>query len=687
MKQNIFSKHPNTIHLLLLLLFALACYWPLTFGIFTAKNDNITQFLPVRFHISEALRTGHLPLWSPYIYLGYPIHGDMQGGAWSPVVWLLSVFGRYNVTSIHFEILFYIFIASVGMYRLLCAVKLAPILCFTGAAVYLTCGFITDVGGSNLPFLAAAAYTPFVFAYYYQFLITPNWNYTFKSAICLALLLVSSYPSFFICSCYILAAALLATIFLKHRNKNLKKLLLFKAIMAIIFLGLSAPAIFSYLQILPHYARGSGVSLSSALENSFHPTCSLSFILPGLPIKNTLSYSTDLISRNSYFNLILFASALCSFWIKKSVFQYFILCGIVFFFLFSLGNYTPVRAWSYNLLPLMNTFRHPSNARLLVIIGGIVLGMTNYANVSAGKFNLKSIYVTLLCLATVILYFIIVSIGSSSGLDQTIFILKSSTRDSLKYFLNNITYNDMLLLNAVLQIASIAFFFLLIKKNVWPTKSISFIMLVNSFIFAQLTIPYTFVSKVSPSVPNKILQEIPSGFPIPDKSKSIAFNSRDAFSQIKVIGINSFYDKNIATANLVFTPTFMTLMDKVNGDSLIKRIALSHSYAYFQHNSSSFSLYEFWNNQFSFKTVTHKPSAFYLQQLFLPGWECFIDNKKSKILPANIAFMSVIIPPGEHQVKFIYKPKGIIFSVILSIACILSIIGFIIKKRLSAFTK
>src|SRR5688572_28692404 len=138
MRQNIFSKHSNTIHLLLLLLFALACYWPLTFGIFTAKNDNITQFLPVRFHVSEALRTGHLPLWSPYIYLGYPIHGDMQGGAWNPVVWLISVFGRYNVTSIHFEILFYIFIASVGMYRLLCVVKLAPILCFTGAAVYLT---------------------------------------------------------------------------------------------------------------------------------------------------------------------------------------------------------------------------------------------------------------------------------------------------------------------------------------------------------------------------------------------------------------------------------------------------------------------------------------------------------------------------------------------------------------------
>ena len=68
-------------HLAGLLALALLCYWPLSLGVFSAKNDNITAFLPVRFHVSEALRSGHLPLWTPYMYLGYPLHGDMQGGA------------------------------------------------------------------------------------------------------------------------------------------------------------------------------------------------------------------------------------------------------------------------------------------------------------------------------------------------------------------------------------------------------------------------------------------------------------------------------------------------------------------------------------------------------------------------------------------------------------------------------
>src|SRR6478672_3289306 len=90
--------HWHKKDLVFLVLLSIACYWPLSFGVFSAKNDNIVQFLPVRFQVSEAIRHGILPLWSPYMYLGYPIHGDMQGGAWNPVVWLRSVFGRYNIT-------------------------------------------------------------------------------------------------------------------------------------------------------------------------------------------------------------------------------------------------------------------------------------------------------------------------------------------------------------------------------------------------------------------------------------------------------------------------------------------------------------------------------------------------------------------------------------------------------------
>src|SRR6478735_6080188 len=140
-------RHWNGRHVLMLAILTCICYWPLSLGVFSAKNDNIIQFLPTRFHVSEALRHFHLPLWTPYMYLGYPLHGDMQGGAWNPVVWLLSLFGRYNLTSLQAEILIAIFLSGTGMYRLLGIKPLSPLTKITGAAVYIMCGYITDVGG------------------------------------------------------------------------------------------------------------------------------------------------------------------------------------------------------------------------------------------------------------------------------------------------------------------------------------------------------------------------------------------------------------------------------------------------------------------------------------------------------------------------------------------------------------
>ena len=320
MTTRIYTKYGNPGHILFLFCFAVLCYWPLTFFLFGAKNDNITQFLPVRFHVSEALRNGHLPLWSPYMYLGYPIHGDMQGGAWNPVVWFLSLFGRYSIISIHFEIFIYIILSGLGMYRLLSCRPLSGVTKLAGSLAYMSCGYITDVAGSNLPFLAAAAYLPFLFAYYYELLAAPGWRPALKSAVALSLTFVSVYPSFFIMGCYIMLAALFVYIFRNRKQfqrSRWKKLVSYQLVFGLSFLCLSAVAIVSYLQILPFYGRNAGVSLTAAMENSFHPYSSISFLFPAAAIKDG-HISSDLIIRNSYFNSLLLCCFLGIGWKKKT---------------------------------------------------------------------------------------------------------------------------------------------------------------------------------------------------------------------------------------------------------------------------------------------------------------------------------------------------------------------------------
>src|SRR4051812_20415090 len=87
----------------LLFFIGIVAYWPLSLQVFSLKNDAITYFLPFRFQISESIRNGFFPFWSPYIYTGLPLHADIQSGAWNPVVLLISLFTRYNMSVLEFE--------------------------------------------------------------------------------------------------------------------------------------------------------------------------------------------------------------------------------------------------------------------------------------------------------------------------------------------------------------------------------------------------------------------------------------------------------------------------------------------------------------------------------------------------------------------------------------------------------
>lgn len=643
------TKYWNAVHIAFLLVMALLCFWPLTFGVFSAKNDNITQFLPVRFNVSEALRAGHLPLWSPYIYLGYPIHGDMQGGAWNPIVWILSLFSRYDLTSLHAEILCYVFLAGAGMYRLLGAINILPSIKIIGALAYTMCGYITDVGGSNLPFLAAAAYTPFVLAYYYHLLKSFDWRYALKTAVALWLLFVSAYPAFFIITCYILASAFIIFIIkLRWQKKNVRLLqyLQSHAILIIGFLLLSAPAILSYWQILPHYQRGNGVGLTEALQNSFHPSCSASFLFPSVPIKDASSFSTDLISKNGYFNCLLIVFLLCYAWMKKSILFNFALAGIVFFFLFSLGEYTPIRAWCYQLLPLMNTFRHPSNARLFLIVAAIILGIGVFQSFAEGRLQRKYPIIISMLLLGAILISVIFSFAQTT-IVQKISNLTGNTsgfRTTLKNFFDSLTLHDVLILNGIVQIVFLVFLFFALRKFSSNLRWITGLFIFNSFLFAQFTIPYTLVSKESPGTINTLIHNFPKGYPIPDKTKSIAENSIDATDKLQSIGISSFYNKKIGTTEVAFTPTFMNAVEKVSKDTVLNKKVVSAPYAYFAdaiqtsndslllnsngQREDEFELKEFWNNGFGFVT-TVKDSSFFVCNncIYLDGKQPLVEKK------------------------------------------------------------
>src|SRR5687767_14285300 len=139
-----YTRSKDLFTLLLLLIICLVTYWPLTFHVFSLKNDAIIYFLPVRYQVSQSIFNGYFPFWSPYFTLGHPLHADMQSGVWNPVVQLFSLFGPYTLYTLQIETLLYIYLGGVGMYFLLRYFSIHPLVNLLCATAYMLCGFNND---------------------------------------------------------------------------------------------------------------------------------------------------------------------------------------------------------------------------------------------------------------------------------------------------------------------------------------------------------------------------------------------------------------------------------------------------------------------------------------------------------------------------------------------------------------
>jgi len=57
-----------------------------------------------------------------------------------------------------------------------------------------------------------------------------------------------------------------------------------------------------------------------------------------------------------------------------------------------------------------------------------------------------------------------------------------------------------------------------------------------------------------------------------------------------------------------------------------------------------------------------------------PGWKAFLDSAPVPIYRANDAFKAVLIPPGTHSVKFVFRPTTLYAAAIISLATALTLL-------------
>jgi len=61
-----------------------------------------------------------------------------------------------------------------------------------------------------------------------------------------------------------------------------------------------------------------------------------------------------------------------------------------------------------------------------------------------------------------------------------------------------------------------------------------------------------------------------------------------------------------------------------------------------------------------------------------PGWLAFVDDKPVPILTADEAFKAVVVPPGTHRVRFVFRPVKLYMAAGISVVTLAGVLGVLV---------
>lgn len=694
-------------YILILALLCIAGYWQISFGVHSLKWDIIDYYFPSRFMLGEIFQSNALPLWNPYQTLGYPIHADPQSGAWYPVAWIIGYLKGYTLNAVGFEFLLHIFIGSWGMFSLAKTLNYNKKVALILAIAYMFSGFFVG-NAQHLTWIISGAWLPWVIKQYivlfekrtfYNAALLTLWSYLFLSA---------GYPAFVFVTIYFL---LILTVFFtvkeykSHKIKGIISYYKYLFISLVMLVICSSIVLVSNYFVLPYLTRSEAITPEMALFSPFSPMCSMSFLAPFAVVGHNIMelFKTDLSMTNGYFGIILLVFFIMGAGMKKKNIQWLFLFFAIFSLLASFGEYTPVRMFLYNHIPMMNTFRFPSLFRLFFIFFFILIAGYALQNIffAQKKLPVKTFLVSGFLITLMII--IILIFRGQDYLNVKIIIL-----NKLFTFSDTSFYKQHFAVHALFQIMFLLAFVFVVWR--YKTSSISLLLItiliiVEMFLSTQLNAPYTIYEKlVKTKEAQAYLNTFPKQFPIPNNNP-IARNETDVIRHVPFWKNLSMYNKQVSHEGFTpFTfkdfrylsyniPHFFDEMlknplvyvsgaihpesdfEELSENNLLDSTLIFMSnadYLLFQDIKPDTSAAEFHITRFSPTTIqiecyAPNKAMLILLQNYYYGWAATINDKNMPIYKANYTVMAVPVEKGKNLITFSYRPKSIIIAYFVSI--------------------
>jgi uncharacterized membrane protein YfhO len=80
-------------------------------------------------------------------------------------------------------------------------------------------------------------------------------------------------------------------------------------------------------------------------------------------------------------------------------------------------------------------------------------------------------------------------------------------------------------------------------------------------------------------------------------------------------------------------------------------------------------------NQAQMKVTTARDAILVFSDSYYPGWVADVDGTATMIYRANITQRAVVVPAGEHQVRFRFRPASVALGFWVSIASLIILLA------------
>jgi hypothetical protein len=338
-----------------------------------AGLDVFTYFYPYKAYAAEAIRSGSLPLWNPYLFMGVPFLANIQAAVLYPLN--LPFYWLPAPQMVNWSIVLHLFLAGAFTYGFARhAMGLGPVSALVGATTLALGGFL-GAQAEHINQLSVLVWLPLLLWLFYLAYTRRGLLFVLLTAVVVGVQFLgghtqSSYINLTVLGCYALYLPFGGATFdsaapqgKTPRRQSLGLSLGSLVVAVLLGAALAGVQLLPTLELSGLSIRSTGLPYRQAVSFSLYPNSVLRSLLPAFGDSPFSEYV-------AYVGILPLLLAVLAVWRKRRSPQAPFLIFLVGLGLFlAFGAYNPLYYLLYRLLPGFGLFRVPARWLYVYVVG------------------------------------------------------------------------------------------------------------------------------------------------------------------------------------------------------------------------------------------------------------------------------------------------------------------------------